>query len=143
MTVTQPGMTPGPQPGVPEASSSEPLIPWKVKAVMVALVVAVFGFICYGIGTNHGTGSHVLIGRAYVSPDQVGVKVNGWSYGFEMTGNSMDWYDTHGASHEGGIPPCLQHGPRWSWIRFGWSTATGLDNDSWRVVTWVQCISHG
>ncbi len=42
-------------------------------------------------------------------------------------------------SHQGGIPPCLQHGPRFSPIRFGWSTAIGPDGDQWRVVTWVQC----
>lgn len=59
------------------------LIPLKVKIVLLALVVAITGSVAYGIGTNHGTETHVATGRAYVSPSQVGVRTGGWSYGFE------------------------------------------------------------
>ncbi|HEY2297299.1 MAG TPA: hypothetical protein VGH43_06195 [Jatrophihabitans sp.] len=141
MTVSQPDLTHGPEPGGPDPTDRDRLIPLKVKTVLLVVLIAVVGLICYGIGTNHGTGSHVATGRAYVSPYQVGVRTGGWSYGFEITQNGMFWYDAHGGFHEGGIPPCLRHGPRFSWIRFGWSTANGLGNH-WRMVTWVQCINH-
>ena len=142
MTVTQPDMAHGPGPGGPDPTGRDRLIPLKAKTVLLLVLIAVFGLICYGIGTNHGTGLHVGTGRAYVSPYQVGVRTGGWSYGFEITRNGMFWYDADDGFHEGGIPPCLQHAPRFSWIRFGWSTANGFDGDHWRMVTWVQCISH-
>ena len=118
------------------------LIPLRVKVALIGLALAVAGFICYGIGTTHGTrtAAHTSVGRAYASPYQVGVRADGWSYGFELTRNGMFWYDSRHVLHEGGIPPCLQHGPRFSWIRFGWSSAVGLRGDQWRSVTWVQCV---
>ena len=115
------------------------LIPLKVKVSLAAFGVALVGFIGYGIGTNHGTGPHVLTGQAYVTPYQASVTVHGWVYGFDITPNGMHWYDSTG-SHDGGIPPCLQQ-PGHRWIRFGYAEAKGL-NESWRVVTWVQCIDH-
>ena len=120
------------------------LLPLRVKVVLVTIVLALIGFISYGIGTDHGREAvaHVATGRAYVSPYQVGVRAGGWSYGFELTRGGMDWYDRRGMSHQGGIPPCLQHGPRFSPIRFGWSTAAGPHGDQWRVVTWVQCLAR-
>jgi hypothetical protein len=44
-------------------------------------------------------------------------------------------------AERGGTPPCMEHAPEYSWIRFGYSTAHGLDGSSWRVVDWVQCVS--
>ena len=130
------------EPDHPVADTDGPLISARVKTVVAVIGLALFGFICYGIGTNHGTGSHVLTGRAYVSPYQGFVKVNGWPYGFEVNPNGMDWYDSHGGFHEGGLPPCMQHAPRYTWIRFSYANAHGLQGDSWRVVTWVQCIAR-
>jgi hypothetical protein len=121
----------------------ERLVPLKAKVALAAFAVALFGFICYVIGTDQGTGSYVLTGRAYVGPDQASVTVGGRAYGFEISPNGMRWYDARGGgSHDGGIPPCLQH-PGYAWIRFGYAKANGLDGQSsWRVVTWVQCIDH-
>jgi hypothetical protein len=140
--VAAPTVTLDVQPDVPDSGTPGRLIPLKVKAIVGLLGLALFGFICYGIGTNHGTGSHVLTGRAYVSPSQGSVKVNGWAYGFAVSPNGMNWYDSRGGSHEGGIPPCMQQAPRYAWIRFGYVEADGLHEDSWRVVTWVQCIAQ-
>ena len=126
----------------PRPSDQDRLIPLRVKAVLAVLGMALVGFIGYGIGTNHGTGAHILVGRAYVSPVQGTVKVGDEAYGFQVSPNGMDWYDSRGGAHEGGIPPCLRHAPRMVWIRFGYASATGLDGDSWRVVTWVQCVHH-
>jgi hypothetical protein len=121
---------------------AERLIPLKAKIVFVSLVLAVFGFICYGIGTNQGAGAHVLTGRAFVGVDQASVKVDGWVYGLVISPDGMTWYDTNGGSHDGGIPPCLQH-PGYAWIRFGYANATGLDGQpSDRVVTWTQCVNR-
>jgi hypothetical protein len=120
----------------------ERLIPSKVKIGLIALALTLVGLLGYGIGANHGTGAQVLTGRAYASPYQAAVTVGGWTYGFEISPNGMRWYDAGGGSHEGGIPPCLQH-PGNPWIRFGIADATGLnDQSSWRAVTWVQCIDH-
>lgn len=120
----------------------ERLLPLKVKVGLIAFAIALFGFLCYSVGTNHDSGPRVLTGRAYVSPNQLGVTVNGRAYGLEITQNGLDWYDASGGPHEGGIPPCLQH-PGYTWIRFGYAEASGLnDQSSWRVVTWVQCVDH-
>jgi len=118
------------------------LIPFKVKVGMAGIVLALYGLICYGIGTNHGTGSHVLTGRAYVGVGQASITVGGWAYGFSISPDGMTWYDQSSGVHDGGIPPCLQH-PGYAWIRFGYANATGLDGQpSGRVVTWEQCIDH-
>jgi hypothetical protein len=130
------------EPAAPDAAGNARLIPLRVKAVLLVAGLALFGFICYGIGTNHGKASHVLIGRAFVTPFQGAVRVDGWAYGFEVNPNGMRWYDSSGGSHEGGVPPCMQHAPRTVWIRFGYATAQGLGGDAWRVVSWVQCIKH-
>lgn len=67
--------------------------------------------------------------------------MDGWVYGFAVSPNGMQWYDAQNDLNEGGIPPCMQHAPEYAWIRFGYSTARGLDGSSWRVVDWVQCVS--
>jgi hypothetical protein len=122
--------------------STARLVPLKAKIGLVTLALAVFGFVCYGIGTNQGTGSHTSTGHAIVGVDQASVQVGGWVYGFAISPNGMTWYDTKGGSHDGGIPPCLEH-PGNAWIRFGYASATGLDGQSsGRVVTWTQCINH-
>jgi hypothetical protein len=115
------------------------LISLRVKAVLIVAGLALLGFICFGIGTNHGKGSHVLVGRAHVSDSQGAVKAGDVWYGFNIDPNTMHWYDATGGFHEGGIPPCLQHAPQDAWIRFGYATAHGLHGDSWGVVTWLQC----
>lgn len=81
------------------------LIPRAVTFIVLATVLAAFGFVCYSVGSHRGAEPPVLTGRAYVSPDQGGVSVNGWTYGF------------------------------------GWSPAYG-QHESWRVVTWIQCIQR-
>ena len=116
-------------------------IPPKVKVGLAASGLALIGFIGYGIGTTRDTGAHVASGHAYVSPaGQVGVTVGGWGYGFQVTDNGMKWYDAAGM-HDSGVPPCLQQSGD-PWLRFGWAKATGLSGESWRVVTWVQCVAH-
>lgn len=120
----------------------ERLVPLKAKVGLVSLAIATFGLICYGIGTNHAAGTHVLTGRAYVGGDQASVKVDGWVYGISISPNGMTWYDAAGGVHDGGVPPCLQH-PGYAWIRFGYASATGLDGQtSSRVVAWTQCVDH-
>ena len=130
--------------GTVDASDLPPpgrLIPLKLKVGLAAFGVALVGFIGYGIGTTHDTGAHVLSGRAYVSPSgQVAVTVDGWVYGFEATDSGVTWYDADG-SHDSGTPPCLQQ-PGDPWLRFGWASAQGVNGESWRVVTWVQCNAH-
>jgi hypothetical protein len=123
--------------------SRDRLVPLKAKVVLAGVAIATVGLVSYGIGTNHGTGSHVLTGRAYVGVGQASVIVDGWAYGFTISPNGMSWYDANGASHDGGIPPCLQHPASSAWIRFGYVNSTGLDGQpSSRVVTWTQCINH-
>jgi hypothetical protein len=134
MTTANPTATKGLGP-----RGKEHRIPPPVRFVVLAAVLATFGLICYSIGSHRGAGRHVLTGRAFVSPYQGEVTVNGWAYGFDISQNGMHWYDARGRSHEGGIPPCMQHGSTYTWIRFGWSPARG-QHESWRVVTWVQCI---
>ena len=118
------------------------LIPVKVKFALAVFGLAILGLISYGIGTNHGT-PHVLTGRAYVGQGVATVKVGGWAYGFGVSPNAMTWYDANGSSHDGGIPPCLQHPGQYAWLRFQYANASGPDGSTWRDVTWVQCIQHG
>ena len=127
-----------------DPAGAGPLIALRVKVGLIGCLLALFGFICYGIGTAHGSRfpAHVAVGRAYVSPAQVGVRVGGWSYGFELSENGLTWYDSRGVRHDGGLPSCLRNGPRHTWIRFGWSTAIGPGGEQWRSVTWVQCTGH-
>jgi hypothetical protein len=126
----------------PRPPAEERLVPLKVKAVLVVLAFGVVALISYGIGTNHGKGAHVETGRAYVTAYQAAVRVDGWVYGFEVGPNVMSWYDARGGLQNGGVPPCMRHTPTFAWIRFGWTNATGQSGESWRVVTWVQCIAR-
>lgn len=140
MAVTQPPATIGPD-GDGRVDGSRRLVrlPAKIAAVLVALAAS--ALIGYGLG-RHTSSDHVLVGQAYHSSTQGTVIVGGWAYGFFIGPNVVDWYDAHGGSHSGGIPPCLQH-PGESWIRFGYSTAVGPEGQSsWRVVDWVQCWHH-
>jgi hypothetical protein len=126
----------------PPAGDTDRLIPLKTKAVLTVLAFGLVAFISYGIGTNHGTGAHVVTGRAYVVSTQAGVRADGWAYGFAVDDNFMSWYDARGQFHQGGVPPCMRHTPTFAWIRFGWVNAQGRDSLSWRDVTWVQCINR-
>ena len=123
-------------------ADTQRLVPLKVKAVLVLIVFGLVALISYGIGTNHGRGGHVLTGRAYVTAYQAGVRTDGWSYGFDVGPNIMTWYDARGTLHQGGMPRCMRHTPTSTWIRFGWTNALGQGGESWRVVTWVQCINR-
>lgn len=117
-------------------------LPAKVVVGAIALTSA--ALIGYGVGTQHrNSGAHILTGRAYVGDGMAGMRVNGWSYGFDIDRNGMQWYDARSGTHEGGVPPCLQGPPgHYAWIRFGYSTAHGLHGESWRSVDWVQCLTH-
>lgn len=140
MTVTQPPATADPDGNGP-ANGSRWFVPLPAKIAAVLVALAAAALLGFALG-RHTSSEHVLVGQAYHSATQGSVEADGWAYGFVIGPNSMRWYDAHGASHSGGIPPCLQ-GPGESWIRFGYSTAAGLRGQStWRVVDWVQCWHH-
>ena len=128
----------------PAPNGGRPLLGLPAKVVAGALALAIAALTGYGVGNQHGdSGSHILTGRAYVGDGEAGLRVDGRSFGFFFSQNSLQWYDAQGGVHEGGVPPCLQGPPgHYVWIRFGYSTGQGLHGGSWRSVDWVQCVAR-
>jgi hypothetical protein len=112
----------------------------RVKVALAVFALALVGLLGYGIGHNHSRAAHVLTGRAYVGTDEASITVDGYVYGVTISPNGMQWYDAAGARHQGGVPACLEQ-PGYTWLRFGYASATGPDGASWRAVTWVQCVT--
>jgi hypothetical protein len=104
-------------------------------------VLAGVAYLGYRVGAQHAARSHTLVGRAYVGDHQAGVRVGSWAYNILTTDGAVQWYDANG-DHDGGTAPCLRTSGTYSWVRFGYTSAHGPDDTSWRQVTWVRCITR-
>jgi hypothetical protein len=106
--------------------------PLALVAVLALLVAGVAAGNAWG---RHQAGTRTLTGRAYSTPYQIGVTVDGWTYGIPV---SVPWYDATGAFHEDGRPGCLPASAQLLPVTFGAVTVTH-DGASWREVVWVSC----
>jgi hypothetical protein len=106
-----------------------------VFAVAAAFVGgAVAGFLVKDCGPREFT----LAGRPYSTAQQIGVTVDGWSYGIPR---DIRWAGVDGVWHDDGRPACLPPvndivGP----VTFG-AVETTLNGTTLRLVTWVSCKS--
>jgi hypothetical protein len=105
-------------------------------AIVGVLVLALFAFAGYALGSENGNRIKAIEGNAYVGAHQASVKVDGWAYGIV---DSVPWFDSAGSFHESGWPTCLGSVGSTVRIKFGETPVSGPNGETWREVAWVDC----